>query len=96
MALEHDGGAGKTGFFSRSRSHLNQVGLDYFGHARFAFSVGGTLVSAGAACLLHGLLPGVFQDTASKTILKLHDKITKRGIAHGTEDGSYLGLEFEI
>lgn len=62
----------------RCRDHLHSVGEDYGAHRRFAFSVGWSMVMAGAACILHGLVPAIFTDTASRTIRRLHGVIERR------------------
>jgi hypothetical protein len=56
----------------RSRGHLRDTSLTYFAHLGVAFGIGGRLVLAGFACLCHGLVPGLFTDTASRTIRRLH------------------------
>ncbi len=73
-----------------SRSHLAEAGMDYLGHLRRASRIGGALIVAGAACLVHGLLPGLFTDKASRTVIKLHEEIS----AHGPAETMWL--EFEI
>lgn len=62
----------------RCRDHLDTVGEDYGAHRRFAFSVGWSMVIAGIACILHGLVPAIFTDTASRTIRRLHAVIERR------------------
>lgn len=61
-----------------SRAHLESVGESYAAHRRFAFLVGGSMVKAGFACIIHGLVPAVFTDTASRTIRRLHALIERR------------------
>lgn len=61
-----------------SRMHLAEVGETYLEHMRFAASVGGLMMAAGAACLIHALVPGLFQDKASRTIRRLHRAIERR------------------
>lgn len=61
-----------------SRAHLDAVGESYAAHRRFAFMVGGSMVGAGLACIVHGLVPAVFTDTASRTIRRLHALIEHR------------------
>ena len=81
------------GLFRSSRAHLAAVGESYFQHLRFALSVGSLMILAGAACLLHGLVPGLCTDSASRTIRKLHSVIEDRpqaGTALGA--GEAVGL----
>ena len=61
-----------------SRSHLAGVGEAYFEHMRFAFGVGAMMVSAGIACMLHALIPGLCQDTASRTLAQLTRSVEDR------------------
>ena len=86
--------SGVGGLFDRTSRHLGEVDLGYFAHARVAFGIGATLMLAGGACLLHGILPGIFRDRASRTVKILH-----RQIEAGTPASRYLetgALEFEI
>jgi hypothetical protein len=76
--------------FQSSRSHLTEAGMDYLAHLHRAARIGGTLIAAGAACLVHGLLPGLFTTRASRTVIKLHEEIS----AHGPAETMWL--EFEI
>jgi Family of unknown function (DUF6356) len=68
--------------FERCRDHLDAVGEDYGAHRRFASFVGWSMVVAGVACILHGLVPAVFTDTASRTIRRLHAVIEHREAHH--------------
>lgn len=72
--------------------HLTETGMSYHAHRRRAWHIGGALLTAGAACIVHGLFPGRFTDTASRTITRLNEEI-KAGHAPGAEP--FL-LEFEI
>jgi hypothetical protein len=61
------------GLFTR---HPATVGETYGGHLAFATGVGGRMVLAGLACMLHGLFPFLFERTGSRTILDLHGRVT--------------------
>lgn len=63
---------------ARCRAHLDSVGEDYREHRRFAFRVGWTMVKAGLACILHGLVPALFQTTGSDAIRRLNGVIEHR------------------
>jgi Family of unknown function (DUF6356) len=52
--------------------HPASVGQSYSEHFVFATSVGGNMVLAGLACMIHGLLPFLFETTGSRTIARLH------------------------
>jgi Family of unknown function (DUF6356) len=56
-------------------SHPESVGEHYFEHQRVAFSFAGTLLLAGCACLIHALVPGLCERTASNRIANLHDRM---------------------
>ena len=58
--------------------HPREVGESYGRHMAHAGTVGFTLIGAGLACLVHGLLPFLFVNTGSNTIRRLHGGITKR------------------
>ena len=77
-----------TNLPARCRSHLASVGEDYRTHRRFAFFVGWSMMVAGAACILHGLVPAVFTDTASRTIRRLHAVVERREAHHAPSQAS--------
>ena len=65
--------------------------MDYRAHRRRAWRIGARLSVAGAACLVHAVLPGLFRDKASKTIEDLNAELQ----AASPHSGPVL-LEFEI
>ena len=85
----------KDGLLAGSVGHLNEVGVGYFAHMRIAFGIGGRMLVGGGACLLHGLVPGLFHDKASRTVKELHEVITRRG-AHPDFPRGADALEWEI
>ncbi len=56
--------------------HPAAVGETYGEHLAFATGVGGRLIVAGAACLLHGVFPFLFERTGSRAIVDLHTRVT--------------------
>jgi hypothetical protein len=58
--------------------HPHEVGESYGQHMAHAGSTGFTLIGAGLACLVHGLLPFLFVNTGSNVIRRLHGGIAKR------------------
>ena len=56
-------------------THPESVGESYFQHQRAAFSFAGPLLLAGFACLLHAVIPGLCERTASKRIAMLHERM---------------------
>ena len=53
--------------------HPRSIGESYFEHQRRAFGFGLTMVFAGAACLVHALVPALFVRTGSEAVTRLHD-----------------------
>lgn len=72
----------RSSLIGRSRDHLVQVGESYFEHMRFAATVARLLVTAGLACLLHAIVPGLFTDKASRTIRHLAAVLDRRQALH--------------
>ena len=58
--------------------HPRSVEESYFEHARFAAGFGLTLMAAGAAALVHAIIPALFETTASRLIRRLHARIEGR------------------
>jgi len=67
--------------------------MGYGAHLKRAWSIGGPLLAAGGACLVHGLIPGLFTDKATRTILRLNEEVKKSPPPHRREP---MLLEFEI
>lgn len=90
--------SGKMGMMGDSRGHLAEAGMTYTGHMGRAFWIGSTLIGAGLACLVHGLIPSVFKTKASRTVIRLHEEVTSP--AHQSHShnqaGDRMWLEFEI
>jgi hypothetical protein len=59
-------------------SHPEAVGETYGEHMGVAWSFGFTLIGAGLACLIHGLLPFAFERTGSNTVRRLNDRLSRR------------------
>ena len=55
--------------------HPRSMGETYLGHQRMAFRFGATMVAAGVAVLIHGLIPGLFTGTGSRTVSRLHEQM---------------------
>jgi hypothetical protein len=58
--------------------HPRSLGMSWAKHGAGAVVIGATLVGAGAACLVHALVPGWFTQTAGKTVDKMHDHMVRR------------------
>lgn len=55
--------------------HPSSVGETYGEHFMVASRFGTTLVLAGLACFVHGLLPFLFTRTGSDAVRRLHDRM---------------------
>lgn len=63
----------------RITQHLEEVGETYGEHMAHAGGYGVTLVVAGLACLVHAILPFLFERTGSAAIKTLHARMAARG-----------------
>lgn len=59
-------------------AHPASVEESYFEHMRFAAGFAGSLLLAGAAALVHAVLPFLLERTASTIINRLHHRIHNR------------------
>lgn len=55
--------------------HPASVGETYAEHLKTASGFGFTMIATGFACLIHGLVPSLFEHTASHAIVRLHDRM---------------------
>ena len=58
--------------------HPRAVGETWGGHLVIAWSFAGALALAAGACLVHGLLPFLFERAASSTIADLNARMGRR------------------
>ena len=58
--------------------HPHSVGETYGEHLSMAGGFGVTLIVAGAACLIHAVLPFAFERTASEAVERLYDRMASR------------------
>jgi hypothetical protein len=69
----------RTGFANRLfREHPRSLGMGWASHALGAVAIGVRLIGAGLACLIHAVIPGVFTQTAGKTVIHMHDHMMRR------------------
>lgn len=71
---EHRAGLADRLFLEHPRS----LGMGWAGHGIGAIAIGVRLVGAGLACLVHAVVPGMFTQTAGKTVSDMHDHMTSR------------------
>ena len=58
--------------------HPSEVGETYFEHLATAAKFGATMVAGGLLVLVHAILPFLFVHTGSRTMDKLHRRMTRR------------------
>ena len=55
--------------------HPRSLDMSWAKHGGGAVKVGFQLIGAGIAALVHAAVPGIFGETASKTVIRIHDHI---------------------
>jgi hypothetical protein len=70
--------------------HPHSLGETYWQHQRRAMHFGISMITAGAACLVHALVPAVFVRTASSRVLSLYDEMSASRRLSGAADGRSL------
>ena len=60
-----------------SKKHLNEVNETYFQHMAVAFKIALIMLVTGIICVIHGLIPGLFEKTGSNQIAKLHEIVSR-------------------
>jgi hypothetical protein len=53
------------------------LGLTWASHGAGAVKIGFQLIGAGLAALVHAVVPGIFSDTAGRTVTKTYEYIQK-------------------
>lgn len=59
---------------NKSKKHLKESQISYFAHLFWAVTAGIKLIWAGAASLIHALIPAWFPGTAAYTVIDLYHK----------------------
>jgi hypothetical protein len=69
----------QSGFVERMFvEHPRSLGMSWASHGVGAVKIGGELVGAGLACMIHAIVPAWFTQTAGKTVTQMYDHMTKR------------------
>ena len=58
--------------------HPRTLGMGWAGHGAGAVVIGLKMIGGGLACLVHAAVPALFTDTAGRTVVGLHDYMTRR------------------
>ena len=58
--------------------HPRARGRSWAGHGVGALRIGARMIGAGVACIVHALVPALFTETAGRTVVDLHEHMTRR------------------
>ena len=58
--------------------HPRSLGMSWAEHGAGAVVIGGRMIGAGLACIVHAAVPAFFTETAGKTVKGLHDHMVRR------------------
>ncbi|HET9335131.1 MAG TPA: DUF6356 family protein [Sphingomicrobium sp.] len=58
--------------------HPKALGMSWAEHGAGAVTIGARMVGAGLACIVHAAIPGLFSETAGRTVTSLHDHMVRR------------------
>ena len=59
-------------------SHPRSLGMSWATHGAGAVRIGASMIGAGAACLVHAVVPGWFTQTAGRAVSRLHEQMQQR------------------
>ena len=58
--------------------HPRSLGMSWASHGIGAIKIGAELIGAGAAAIVHAVVPGWFTETAGRTVTRIYDHIQAR------------------
>ena len=58
--------------------HPRSLGMSWARHGGGALRIGARMIGAGLACIVHAVVPGLFTETAGRTVDALHRQMTHR------------------
>ena len=58
--------------------HPRSLGMSWAVHGLGAVVIGGRMIGAGLACIIHAAVPALFTETAGRTVQSLHDHMVRR------------------
>ena len=81
----------RTGLVDRLLlAHPRTVGETYVEHAGIAGRFGATMVAGGIKCMVHAVLPSVFERSASDCVAALNRELTRRRAAAPDANPDYV------
>ena len=60
------------------RDHPRSLGMNWASHGAGAVAIGARMIGAGAACIVHAIVPALFTETAGRTVIELHEQMNRR------------------
>ncbi len=60
------------------REHPQSLGMSWAEHGLGAAAIGARMIGAGTACVVHAIVPGLFAETAGRTVVDLHAHMMRR------------------
>lgn len=66
--------------------HPRSLGMSWLEHGAGAVKIGGEMIGAGLACVIHAIVPGLFTETAGRTVDRLHRHMLQRRAAAANPD----------
>ena len=79
MATEQPMTQGQMGSLHRLFiHHPRSLGMSWTQHGVGAVKIGAELIGAGCAAMVHAAVPGLFTETAGKTVTRIYDHIQAR------------------
>lgn len=76
--------------------HPRSVGESYAEHAATAGRFGVAMVVGGVACLVHAVVPTLFERTASDTVKRLYAQMKARQPAFAQQPPSFTAPEWQL
>ena len=58
--------------------HPRSLGMSWAEHGAGAVKIGLELIGAGCAAIIHAAVPGLFTETAGRTVTRIYDHIQQR------------------
>ena len=58
--------------------HPRSLGMTWASHGAGAAKIGVELLAAGTACIVHAIVPGLFTQTAGKTVTRIYSEMMRR------------------
>lgn len=58
--------------------HPKALGMSWASHGAGAVKIGAELIGAGCAAIVHAAVPGLFTETAGRTVTRIYDHIQNR------------------